>query len=149
MYPFRATYDFECYFTKDDLPSGKGTKTTYIAKHIPLSFSVASNIPGYEDAKCFITDGDPQALVDKLGDYLETLSDHAYSILKNGAFSEAYSYFDNHNTEKEKVMLDTYLAQLPVVGFNNGRYDIAMTKKFFVARFLIDDVDDDNEKYII
>ena len=56
-YPYRATFDFESFFDKSNLPPDSNT-LQWVARHIPLSVSVASNVPGYEPALCFVTDGD-------------------------------------------------------------------------------------------
>ena len=44
-YPYRATFDFECYFNDERLPSDSD-KLQWSARHVPLSVSVASNVPG-------------------------------------------------------------------------------------------------------
>ena len=61
-YPYRATFDFECFFTGDNLPADTD-HVQWVARHVPLSVSVASNVPGYEPALCFVTDGDADKLV--------------------------------------------------------------------------------------
>ena len=48
-FPYRATFDFECYFSDKRLPTNTD-HVEWIARHVPLSVSVASNIPGYEPA---------------------------------------------------------------------------------------------------
>jgi hypothetical protein len=40
-YPFRATYDYESYFSTTDLPSTKTGNTLYTARHVPLSVAIA------------------------------------------------------------------------------------------------------------
>ena len=45
-YPYRATFDFECYFNDERLPTNTD-HVEWIARHVPLSVSVASNVPGY------------------------------------------------------------------------------------------------------
>ena len=48
----------------------------------PLSVSVASNVPGHEDAWCYVTDGDSETLVTATMTDLETTSDAAFDLLK-------------------------------------------------------------------
>ena len=79
-YPYRATFDIECCFDKSNLPPDRNT-LQWVARHIPLSVSVASNVPGYEPALCFITDGDAHKLVESMMAHLITLSDAAYDYL--------------------------------------------------------------------
>ena len=45
-FPFRATFDFEAYFSKRNLPKGTDL-LQWNAKHAPLSVSIASNVPGF------------------------------------------------------------------------------------------------------
>ena len=80
-YPYRATFDFECYFTRDNLPADTD-HVQWVARHVPLSVSVASNVPGHEDAQCYITNGDSNKLVEEMVNNLITISDAAYDSLK-------------------------------------------------------------------
>ena len=49
-YPYRATFDFECWFDTAQLPSDSD-KVHWVARHVPLSVSVASNVPGHEQVQ--------------------------------------------------------------------------------------------------
>ena len=53
-YPYRATFDFECWFDTEQLPSDSD-QVQWVARHVPLSVSVASNVPGHERVKCLVT----------------------------------------------------------------------------------------------
>ncbi|GFN84818.1 Zinc finger protein 546-like [Plakobranchus ocellatus] len=147
VYPFRDTYDFECYFTKTDIPTTSTVKTPYTVRHVPLSVSVCSNVPGFENPKCLISDGYPQSLVDRMGNYLEEISTSAFQILRDTCFKDAFEYLETLREEDDKgrVNLKTtllkYLSQLPVVGFNSGKYDLNVIKPYFAQRFLISEVD--------
>ena len=48
---------------------------------------IASNIPNFEDAICFVSEGNETALVQKMVDYMEKLLDATYAILQ-----ERYEY---------------------------------------------------------
>ena len=80
-YPYRATFDFECYFDRDNVPADSD-RVQWIARHVPLCVSVASNVPGYEPAQCYITDGDSDKLVADMMAGLVATSDAAYDLLK-------------------------------------------------------------------
>ena len=125
-YPFFACFDFETFFSKENLPSS-GPKLSYEVRHVPMSVAIASCIPGKEDPVCFVSEGD---LVKKMLDYLENLADAAYSILK-----EKFQYvFDaletSENCRKEKLTkeFDAYLQELIVLGFNSSSYDLNLIK---------------------
>ena len=47
FYPYRATFDLECFFDETNLPTDTD-HVQWVARHIPLSVSVASNVRGYE-----------------------------------------------------------------------------------------------------
>ena len=51
FYPFRATFDFECFLDCENLPANSDI-VQWIARHVPLSVSLVSNVPGYETPRC-------------------------------------------------------------------------------------------------
>ena len=160
-YPYRATFDFECYFNDERLPSDSD-KLQWSARHVPLSVSVASNVPGHEDAQCYVTNGDSDKLVEDMMAHLITLSDAAYesllpsykdvmACLKEQASMwdevAATAHDDDENGKKTvnpykalEKQLQAWLHQLPVLGFNSGKYDLNTIKRFFVP-LLIRNID--------
>ena len=152
-YPYRATFDFECYFSDERLPSDCD-KLQWSARHVPLSESVALNVPGHDDAQCSVTNGDSDKLVEDMMAHLITLSDAAYDsllpsykyVLDNlkeqaSVWDEvAATAHDDDENEKKTVnpyktlekQLQAWLHQLPVLGFNSGKYDLNTIKRFFV-----------------
>ena len=159
-YPYRATFDFECFFTGDKLPADTD-HVQWVARHVPLSVSVASNVPGYEPAQCYVTDGDSDKLVADMMDHLTAISDAAFDMLmpsydnvlnelevRKDAWDEAErkapreddSKLEEVEVEESKTnpyktligQLLGWLHQLPVIGFNSGRYDLNMIKRSFV-----------------
>ena len=158
-YPYRATFDFECFFTGDKLPADTD-HVQWMARHVPLSVSVASNVPGYEPAQCYITDGDSDKLVADMMDHLTAISDAAFESLKPSyesvldklkmlkeewdsaeeecGLEEAENEDEvarKNRTNPFKKLLDqlfSWLRQLPVIGFNSGHYDLNVIKKFYI-----------------
>ena len=57
-------------------------KLTWNSKHIPLSVSVCSNIPDYDQPKCFASDGDSKQLVKEMLDYLVKISEESCHLMK-------------------------------------------------------------------
>ena len=165
FYPYRATFDFESFFTGDTLPADTD-HVQWVARHIPLSVSVASNVPGYEPALCFVTDGDADKLVGSMMTRLNTISDAAFASLlplyaavlaaldarkhaweeetKEEEEEEAEEGTNNPYKTLEKQLLG-WLRQLPVIGFNSGRYDLNVVKKFFIPYLLKPSKQDDND----
>ena len=76
-YPYRATFGFECYFYTTQLPSDSDN-IHWIARHVPLSVGVASNVPGQEQVQCLVMDGDSDKLVADMMDTLRAMSDTTY-----------------------------------------------------------------------
>ena len=147
-YPYRATFDFECFFTGDNLPAD--TKTLqWSARHVPLSVSLASNVPGHEDAQCYITNGDSDKLIEEMMSHLHAVSDAAFESLKPSygsvlneleARKEAWDDAESEANAEDKTnpfntlagQLHGWLHPLPVIGFNSGKYDLNMIKRSFV-----------------
>ena len=152
-FPYRATFDFECFFTGDNLPADTD-HVQWVARHVPLSVSVASNVPGYEPALCFVTDGDADKLVGCMMTRLNTINDAAFASLLPlyadvladlDARKYAWEEDIKEAEEEEEAeggrnnpyqtligQLLGWLRQLPVIGFNSGKYDLNMIKRSFV-----------------
>ena len=153
FYHFRATFDFECYFDRNNVPADTNT-LQWSARHVPLSVSVASNVPGYEPAQCYVTDGDSDKLVADMMDHLTAISDAAYESLlplyadvleELKTRKEAWDEEEEEEENGKKTVnpcktlekqLQTWLRQLPVIGFNSGHYDLNVVKKFFIPYML-------------
>ena len=178
FYPFRATFDFECYFDRDNVPADTNT-LQWSARHVPLSVSVASNVPGHEDAQCYITNGDSDKLVADTMSHLHAVSDAAFESLKPSyesvldklkmlkeewdsaeeecGLEEAENEDEvarKNRTNPFKKLLDqlfSWLHQLPVIGFNSGRYDLNVIKQFFIPYLLKPSEDDeiDETRFVI
>ena len=158
-YPYQATFDFECWFDTEQLPSDSD-QVHWVARHVPLSVSVASNVPGHERVKCLVTNGDTNKLVIDMMTILISMSDAAYDSIKDSyenvleQLAEAMTRWDEQeetalsaaNDKKsrraknpyKKLMGQLYgwMPQLPVVGFNSGQYDLNVVKQFLVPYFL-------------
>ena len=158
-YPYRATFDFECWFETEQLPSDSD-KVHWVARHVPLSVSVASNVPGHERVQCLVTDGDTNKLVSTMMDILQAMSDAAYDKIKHSyedvleQLAEELTNWDERekaaraaNDKKKyrrtinpykKLMGQLYgwMRQLPVIGFNSGKYDLNVIKQFLIPYFL-------------
>ena len=157
-YPYRATFDFECWFDAEQLPSDSD-KVHWVARHVPLGVSVASNVPGHERVQCLVTDGDTNKLVSAMMDILQAMSDAAYDKIKHSyedvleQLAEELTNWDEREqaaraaNDKEsrpatnpykKLMGQLYgwMHQLPVIGFNSGKYDLNVIKQFLIPYFL-------------
>ena len=80
-FPSYARFDFESLFDKQNLPQN-AQQLSYEDRHVPLSFGVASNVPGFTEGICHASSGDENELVAKLMEYLEGVANASYEILK-------------------------------------------------------------------
>jgi len=72
FYPFQAVFDRHA----------ETQKHGFGVKHIPLSFCVVTNVPGFA-TPCFeVSQGDSQSLVNKMLDHLFAASEKAFELLK-------------------------------------------------------------------
>ena len=127
FYPYRSTFDYESYFDKSDFPDA-GEKSVWVARHVPCSVSVCSNVPNFEQPKCF-SNASPQQLVHDKMQYLKTIADAVFEILKEKfqfVFYQLESENKQHQTVKGRFI--SYLREHIVIGFNSSSYDIPIVK---------------------
>ena len=152
----------------------------WIARHVPLSVSLDSNVPGHESPACYITDGDSDKLVGSMMSGLSTISDAAFDMLipsydnvlnelearkeasdeaERKALKEDESKQENDDEQDMgeveanhyKTLIGQllgWLHQLPVIGFNSGKYDLNVIKQLFVPYLLKPSKQDDKDEYI-
>ena len=149
VYPSRATFDFEVYFLPPDPTKNTTEHTTFTARHEVLSCSVASNVDGHTEPVCFINEGEPQAVVNNMITKLEQISDSAYASLlqKCDYLFDQLDEIDQEQLVREDSLnipvealrekLDRFCRELPVIGFNSGRYDLCVIKEFFIPHFVL------------
>ena len=147
FYTFRATFDFECFFDGENLPADSD-RVQWIARYVPLRMSLASNVPGYETPRSYVTEGDSDKLVAGMMAGLVATNDAAYDLMKpsyesvldqlkarkeawEDAESEANTEEEGNEKESKTNPFHTltgqvlgWLRQLPVIGFNSGKYDL-------------------------
>ncbi|XP_066264599.1 uncharacterized protein [Branchiostoma lanceolatum] len=126
-YPYRATYDIECLLKPI---SGQSTdKMTWEAVHELLSVSVCSNVPGFTTPKCFVSEGDPAVVADKMLKYLRQISDAAYEELK-GRFAGVFERIEALNPEDdEEAFMSQYQEQGIVMPEQNNTEQDAVTSE--------------------
>ena len=110
-FPYHATFDFECYFDKEKAQKLKNTdKLNWQSSHVPLSVKVCSNVPGYQEPKRFVSNGDPNESITEFIQYLTKISLKSSSLLR-----EQYAdVFEALKTVRAPEMRDDQLAQILV-----------------------------------
>ena len=151
------------FSTGDTLPADTD-HVQWVARHIPLSVSVASNVPGYEDAQCYVTDGDSDKWLGAMMSGLVATSDAAFASLlpsyedvldELNARKHTWEEETKEEEEAEEGRNNPYktligqllgwLRQLPVIGFNSGQYNLNVVKKFFIPHLLKPSKQDNND----
>ena len=151
FYPYRITYDIECFMSKEELPSNTD-RLVYTSKHQLLSISTCSNVPGYTEPQCFISEGSDVQCIEKFMDYISRISARANEILvdkysdvlellhlkcqeqseledpfKDAGISHPVVYASRSLNGLQKKFAH-FLPSIPVVGFNSQRYDLNVMK---------------------
>ena len=147
FYDYFAVFDFEAYLKK--LSHNDTDKTNFTQEHYPISVALASNVPGYEEGRCFVN-ADPDELVKSMLEYLREIQLSAKELLDEKlnyvreALDAMVLYWEEQDTEdthlyvqimKKKIeqisnRFDLYCAQLPVLGFNSAKYDLNLVKRY-------------------
>ena len=126
-YPYFIVYDFEALHKKMDEPQTE--ELTITSKHVPVSVAINDNLT---NEPVFIVDEDSENLIKS---FVEDLKGRQRKIAK-----EVNSLYPLPESNDERVHLpgkvrnlwETWVKQVPVFGFNSGRYDINMIKEYFV-----------------
>ena len=135
-YPYFIVYDFEALCKK--MNESQTEELTITSKHVPVSVAINDNLT---KKPSFIVDEDPENLVKR---FVEDLRERQRKIAEKvdslyplpGGDEES----DDEESGGERVRLPrkvrnlwkTWVNQVPVFGFNSGRYDINMIKEYFV-----------------
>ena len=132
-FSYFACFDFECYFNTANLPKN-GSEITFEARHISLSFAIFSNVPGFQDGVCHVTDGGETDLICKMVTCLEEILEAAYTLLKKtfDYIFEAFNTNQNCRCPNLPKEFEQYLCKIPVLEFNSTSYDLQIFKKSII-----------------
>ena len=82
-FPYHATFNFECYFGKENANQEKNTdKLTWQSSRVRLSFNVCSNMLGYQELKCFVSEGNSEEPMRKFVECMVAISTKSSSLLR-------------------------------------------------------------------
>ena len=144
-YPYFIVYDFEAICKK--INEKQTDELTITAKHIPVSVAINDNLT---KKPSFIMDEDPKKLAERFVD--ELLKRASEIEEKVGTANPVLGVYKKFNQDDKGEQYGGYLIkegrvrlpketaksyvnwvkQVPVFGFNSGRYDINMIKEYFV-----------------
>ena len=144
-YPYFIVYDFEAICQKINEKQTDELEIT--AKHIPVSVAINDNLT---KKPSFIVEEDPKKLIKKFVVELlkrarqieETvwLSNPVLGVYKKFNEDDQGEQYGGYLISEARVKLSketaksyvNWVKQVPVFGFNSGRYDINMIKEYFV-----------------
>ena len=102
------------YEEKEKVQELKNTdKLNWESAHEPLSVSVCSSVPDYEELKCFVSDGDSDLLPEEFVQYLTTISSKSSSLLCQ-QYVEVFEALKRESVPSRGITEDDQLAQILV-----------------------------------
>ena len=133
-YPYFIVYDFEALHKKMD--ESQTEELTITSRHVPVSVAINDNLT---NEPVFIVDQDPENLINS---FMEDLKERQRKIAQvvECLYPQPESAEDGKEDGKEKKenpIWRNWVNQVPVFGFNLGRYDINMIKEYFVKDLAI------------
>ena len=136
-YPHFIVYNFEAILTppnehpKDDL--------TYLARYVPISVAIhdtSSKEPVY------LVDKKPKRLIKQ---FIEVLIEKQEAIAADVLKHHPYPLDFQMLPGKVKEQWRQWVNQVPVIGFNSGKYELNMVKEYFVEKIAYNKKDECNE----
>ena len=122
-YPHAIIYDFEAYGDKNQRK--EPTKTLIIEnEHVPASVSLVDSL---EREPTHICERDPAVLVKKFMEELERREENTREQVR-----AAFKPDDiNMLIKTQRLKIEEWCNQVPVLGFNSGKYDLNLIRKHF------------------
>ena len=153
FFDYYITYDFEAILSKTN--NVRTENLEYTNRHIPVSFSIFSNIPEYDKEPIFECNNNVTELIDLFIKHLVKIAAKAYelNLVKYAdviRYLECQIKFSRNEKEKEKNIQKMnkfmkWLKEVPVVGFNSSKYDANLMKKYLSVSLTKYDKPEDGE----
>ena len=128
-YPYFIIYDFEALHKKMD--ESQTEELVITSRHVPVSVAIKDNLT---NEPVFIVDQDPGNLINS---FMEELKKRQIKIAQMVECLYPQPESDDGKEKKEDPIWRNWVNQVPVFGFNSGRYDINMIKEYFVKNLAI------------
>ena len=125
-YPHAILYDFEAYGDKNQRKEPTGMLTIE-NKHVPISVSIGDTL---DKEPTHICERDPAVLVHKFMEELERRGKNIQDQVRTAFIPEDM----NMLTKAQRLKREEWCNQVPVLGFNSGRYDLNLIRGHFAER---------------
>ena len=119
FFPWFIVYDFEVILQKE--PCRVSDKLKWEARHVPVS--VCSNVEGFREPRCFVG-GDLKKLLKDMLSYMTEIG----RVICELALLKWGHILDQIKEVSIREKFETYLQEIPVLGFNSGKYDMNLMK---------------------
>ena len=127
-YPHAILYDFEAYGDKNQRK--EPTDMLIIENtHVPISVSVGDT---FQREPTYICEKDPAVLIKK---FLEELERRGKNI-RNRVRSEFMPDDVKMLPKAQRIKIEEWCDQVPVLGFNSGRYDLNLIREISQSTYL-------------
>ena len=137
-YPHAIVYDFEAY--QDKTKASNPTRDlSYESEHVPISVSIADTLNPEPENIC---SKDPEELI-RL--FYQSLLQR--SLLIKDDVEERHIPEDIESLPgKQQELIKQWCSQVPVIGFNSGRYDLNLIRKYFISHLRQENVSADEKQ---
>ncbi len=125
-YDYLITYDLESIQLK--IKEKGGDKLKFVTQHVPISASIASNVPGYDKEK-FILSKEPASITSDLFEYFDNISKTAAELMQiklQPLIDKVKLHKNEDRKEKYLNEIYKYYSSIPILGFNSGFYDMGL-----------------------
>ena len=124
-YPHAIVYDFEAYQDKSKA-SNPTRDLSYESEHVHISVSIADTLNTEPEHIC---SKDPEKLISL---FYQSLVQR--SVLIRADVEERYMPPDLEGLSKEQqTLINQWCNQVLVIGFNSGRYNLQLIRKYFIT----------------
>src|SRR6266516_1978114 len=118
------------------IDESKDEKLKFVTKHIPVSASVATNVPGFEK-EYFILLTKPGDIASLIFYYLDRIVEKSTTLMLDKMKPLIEKVTDHYNEYEKEAWLEkinSYCSSVPIIGFNSGSYDINLLSSYGFMR---------------
>src|SRR5271165_4781368 len=98
-------------------------KLKFITEHVPVSTSVATNVPGFCDKERFILSDNPKELTKLLFEHFDKIAEKARELMlvkMLPLIKKIDKHYSEQQIKKYYREIEEYCSSIPIVGFNSG-----------------------------
>ena len=144
-YPHFIVYDFEARlvplneYPTDDL--------TYLSRHIEINVAVHDTLSKKkEEDPVYLVDKIPERLVER---FIKVVTEKQEAITADVLKQHPYPSGFQMLPGKVQKQWRQWVNQVPVIGFNSGKYDLNMVNQYFVKEICYNKEDECNEDVFV